>query len=139
MATIEFTNADSSPWVRTRDVLPPERHAEFGDGELASESRNHHDGGPGEMQLFEVRAPANAKFRAHAHNEDEIILVVEGELHAGSHVVAAGGTMRVPARTLYAFSTGPEGVRFFNFRGRRDQSYITPAQLRELQQAARAE
>ena len=137
MATIEFTSPDPDAWVRTRDALPPERHAEFSDGELDSEVRRHHDGGPDALQLYEVRAPAGAKFRSHAHHEEEVLLVVEGELHAGSHVVGPGGTMRIPAHTLYAFSAGPDGVRLYNFRPRRDISYVTPAQLRELQQAAR--
>jgi hypothetical protein len=136
MATIEFTGPESNPFVRTRDALPPERHAEFSDGELESEVRRHHDGGPDSLQLYEIQAPAGATFRPHAHHEEEVLLVIEGELHAGSHVVGPGGTMRIPAHTLYAFSAGPEGVRLFNFRPRRDISYVTPSQLRELQTGA---
>jgi quercetin dioxygenase-like cupin family protein len=138
MATIEFTSTETNPWVRTRDALPPERHGEFSDGELDSEVRRHHDGGPDSLQLYEVRAPAGATFRPHAHHEEEVLVVLEGELHAGSQVVGVGGTMRIPAHTLYAFSAGPEGVRLLNFRPRRDQSYVTPAQLREIQQGTAA-
>lgn len=134
MATIDFTSTDTNTWVRTRDALPAARHAEFSEGELESEVRRHHDGGPDALQLYEVRAPAGAKFRPHAHHVEEVLVVVEGELHAGSQVIGVGGTMRIPAHTLYAFSAGPEGVRLLNFRPHRDQSYITPAQLRELQQ-----
>jgi quercetin dioxygenase-like cupin family protein len=133
MATIEFTSTETNPWVRTRDALPPERHGEFTDGELDSEVRRHHDGGPDALQVYEVRAPAGAQFRPHAHHEEEVLVVLEGELHAGSRVVGPGGTMRIPAHTLYAFSAGPDGVRLLNVRPRRDISYVTPTQLRELQ------
>ena len=87
MATIDFTSTETNAWVRTRDALPPERHGEFSDGELDSEVRRHHDGGPDSLQLYEVRAPGGAKFRPHAHHEEEVLVVLEGELHAGSQVV----------------------------------------------------
>jgi quercetin dioxygenase-like cupin family protein len=130
MATIEFTSPESYPWVRTRDALSPDRHGDFTEGELDSEVRMHHPGGPEALQMYEVRARPGARFRPHAHDEDEILLVVEGELHAGAHVVGPGGTMYIPGGTLYAFSAGPEGVRLFNVRPRRDSTYITPEQLR---------
>jgi quercetin dioxygenase-like cupin family protein len=136
MASIEFTSPDTYPWVRTGDVLSEERQRDFTAGELDSEVRMHYPGGPDSLQMYEVRAQPDAKFRAHAHDEDEILLVVEGELHAGSHVVGAGGTMYIAGGTLYAFSAGPEGVRLFNVRPRRDTTYITPDELRARKQVS---
>ena len=130
MARIEFSSGDAAPFRRVRDFVPPDFAAKLSDGELDSESRSHHPGADDRLQMFEIRAPADATFNAHSHDEDEIILVVEGELHAGSHVVGPGGSMYVPGGTVYAFRAGPAGLRFFNFRPRLDATYRTPAETR---------
>jgi quercetin dioxygenase-like cupin family protein len=129
MARIKFSTADG-PFRRIGDIAPAELAAKLSEGELAGETRSHHPGSEDRLQMFEVRAPAGASFNPHSHDEDEIILVVEGELHAGSHVLAAGESMYVPGGTVYAFRAGPEGLRFFNFRPRIDVTYRTPAETR---------
>ena len=130
MARIEFSNPDTEPFRRVGDFVTDEMGVKLAAGELDSEVRSHHPGAPDRLQMFEVRAPADAAFNAHSHDEDEIILVVEGELHAGSQVVGPGGSMYVAGGTVYAFRAGPEGLRFFNFRPRLDATYHSRAESR---------
>jgi quercetin dioxygenase-like cupin family protein len=129
MAKIEFSSADA-PLHRVGDVVNDELRAKLAEGELDARSRMHHLGSDDRLQLFEVVAPPDARFNAHSHDEDEIILVVEGELHAGSRVVRAGESMYVTGGTVYAFRSGPEGLRFFNFRPRMDVTFRTVAETR---------
>jgi quercetin dioxygenase-like cupin family protein len=130
MAKIEFSSADT-PYTPVREIATPAMAATQSPGELASDVRFHHPGGEDRLQMFEIRAPANAQFNAHSHDLDEIILVVEGEIQAGSQVVRAGGSMYVTGGTVYAFRAGPEGVRFFNFRPRFDGTYRSAAETRD--------
>ena len=130
MARIEFSSPDGEPFRRTGDFVPDDFAAKLSPGELDSEVRFHHPGDADRLQMFEIRAPADAVFNAHSHDEDEIILVVEGELRAGSHVVGAGGSMYVEGGTVYSFRAGPEGLRFFNFRPRFDGSFHTRPESR---------
>ena len=125
MTTIEFTTNDDDAFHRVGDFVSDGMRDTMSPGELDSGYRSHHPGADDRLQLFEVRAPANATFNAHSHTEDEIILVVDGELRAGSHVVGPGGTMYVPGGTVYSFRAGPDGLRFFNFRPRLDATYRT--------------
>jgi len=129
MAKIEFSST-ALPYRRIGAIVPPELRAKLSEGELAGETRSHHPGADDRLQMFEVRAPAGAAFNPHSHDEDEIILVIEGELHAGSHVLTAGESMYVPGGTVYAFLAGPAGLRFVNFRPRLDVTYRTPAETR---------
>jgi len=114
MAKIEFSDPETEPFRRVGDFVSDEMGAKLAPGELDSEVRSHHPGDADRLQMFEVRAAADAAFNAHSHDEDEIILVVEGELHAGSHVVGPGGSMYVDGGTVYAFRAGPEGLRFLS-------------------------
>jgi hypothetical protein len=133
MAKIEFSSPDGEPFRRTGDFVPDDFAAKLSAGELDSEVRFHHPGSADRLQMFEIRAPADAVFNAHSHDEDEIILVVEGELHAGSQVLGPGCSMYVTGGTVYAFRAGPEGLRFFNFRPRLDATYIPRAESRASQ------
>ena len=133
MARIDFSGPDAQPFRRVGDFVTDEMAVKLAPGELESEVRSHHPGAEDRLQMFEVRAPADAAFNAHSHDEDEIILVVEGELHAGSHVIGPGGSMYVEGGTVYAFRAGPDGLRFFNFRPRLDATYHSRAESRASQ------
>jgi len=133
MARIEFSGPEVQPFRRVGDFVTDEMAVKLAPGELESEVRSHHPGADDRLQMFEVKAAAGAEFNAHSHDEDEIILVVEGELHAGSQVVGPGGSMYVPGGTVYAFRAGPEGLRFFNFRPRLDATYRSRAESRASQ------
>jgi hypothetical protein len=76
-----------------------------------------------------VRCDPDQQFNSHAHEEDEIMFVLEGELHIGRRVLPYGSAIFIPAHTLYAFRSGPTGLTFLNFRPRADGTYITRAEL----------
>jgi quercetin dioxygenase-like cupin family protein len=78
----------------------------------------HHAGSETQPQLFEVQFPPNAPVAAHAHTEDEIIVVTEGSLRFGRRVFGAGSSIFIPKMTLYSFTAGADGATFLNFRPR---------------------
>jgi hypothetical protein len=101
----------------------------LGEGELATAVRVFHPGGPDTLQLFEVNVEPDGVIEQHAHQEDEIIFVLEGELHLGRRVLSPGCSVHIPGLTLYTFRAGPNGLRFLNFRGRQDTTYITKDEI----------
>ena len=129
MATLEFSTADA-PSHRVSDIVSADMAAKLSEGELASDVLFHHPGADDRLQMFELRAPADATFNPHSHTEDEIMVVIDGELRAGSRVLKQGDSMYVPGGTVYSFRAGPEGVRLFNFRPRSGGGYSTPAETR---------
>lgn len=52
----------------------------------------------------------------HSHTEDEVILVLEGELVAGPRKLGPGSALSVAKNTVYSFTVGKGGVRFINYR-----------------------
>jgi len=130
VAKIQFFRGDDQPYHRSKDVVPSELAAKLSGDELESRSRTHHPGSDELPQLFEVVAIPDAVFHAHSHDVDEIILVADGELRAGSQVLRPGESMFIPGGTLYSFRAGPEGLRFFNFRPRADHTHRNAAETR---------
>jgi quercetin dioxygenase-like cupin family protein len=84
--------------------------------EFNATSFTHHAGGPDSPQLFEVKYPPNQKITAHAHTTDEIIVMMEGEIHFGKQVYGIGSSVFIPMMTLYSFQAGPDGLTYLNFR-----------------------
>jgi quercetin dioxygenase-like cupin family protein len=121
VAAIRFVDGDDQVFTGLRE------HAEA-DSQLAQHVQrftpetadgavfHHHAGDPEEPQLAEARLAANTTVDAHAHGEDKIIAVVEGELRFGEQVYGVGSSIFIPKMTVYSFQAGPEGVTFFNFR-----------------------
>jgi quercetin dioxygenase-like cupin family protein len=72
---------------------------------------------------MEVRYVPNAVVDPHSHDEDEIVYVVEGELHLGDRVLRPGVSMFVGAATVYGYRAGVNGLRIVNFGLRADFSY----------------
>jgi hypothetical protein len=81
-------------------------------------------------QLLDVRYTADHVVAPHAHHEDEILFVVEGDLILGARTLHAGDAVLIPALTLYGFTSGPEGLRFLNFRPRRSAGILSKEALR---------
>jgi quercetin dioxygenase-like cupin family protein len=75
-------------------------------------------------ELMEIRFEPDYVGPPHAHEIDEIVVVVEGELRLGSQSYGPGSSAFIPRMTLYALGAGPEGVTFLNFRARQDDSVI---------------
>jgi hypothetical protein len=71
------------------------------------------------------------------HRTDEIIYVIEVELHLGARVLRAGSSVYIPANTLYSFTAGPNGLRFLNFRAVRDDSHVLKADFLAERAAAK--
>jgi hypothetical protein len=59
----------------------------------------------------------------HSHSEDEVIFVRDGSMRLGNKLYGAGTAIAIQAHAKYAFSTGPDGLSFINFRGT-SPSYI---------------
>jgi hypothetical protein len=93
------------------------------------EARVYFEGDAHSPSLVEVRASPDKPATAHAHETDEIVYVLEGELVIGRRVFGPESAVFIPANTLYSFRVGPEGVRYLNMRTRRDDSYITRDEL----------
>jgi Cupin domain len=137
VAAITIRSPEDTPAFVPRDVMPEGPHRDkFSDGDLDNEIRPYHGGGPDTIQMFEVTVPPNNGPNPHAHAEDEIIYVLEGELHIGSRVLGPNCSVYIPGHTLYTFRAGPNGARFLNTRPRADSTYITKAELVAMRKPA---
>jgi quercetin dioxygenase-like cupin family protein len=132
MPKIAFVHVDSIAFKRSGDpegTLRPKHAASAASARETvpngAETRWHLQGDDDAPQLFEVRFPPNAAVAPHAHAEDEVLHVLEGELRFGKQAYPAGSTVSVPGNTLYAFTAGPDGARFLNFRPRADYTNFT--------------
>jgi quercetin dioxygenase-like cupin family protein len=127
MARVEIARVEDAKWtsMRERTHEGPGEHAKFGEGALDTKGRIHHEGDASTPQLIEIIYTPNTVISLHAHEEDEILVVLEGEAHVGSQVLKPGSSIFIRGNTLYGFSAGPEGLRLLNFRPRRDLTFIT--------------
>ncbi|MGE0483367.1 MAG: cupin domain-containing protein [Gammaproteobacteria bacterium] len=124
MARIRIVASDDVAWRRTDELVEPATAAVMSRAEREADVRMLHAGADGGLQLFEARIAADETIALHAHAEDEIIYVLEGELRIGRKRLGPGTSLFVAGNTLYGFSTGSAGVRFLNFRGRANTSFI---------------
>jgi quercetin dioxygenase-like cupin family protein len=85
----------------------------------------HHPGSEEDLQLFEIKLAPGESIEVHAHDESEIIYILEGGLKLGAREVGSGSSVAIPGRTLYGFTAGADGVRFLNFRARQDTTFYT--------------
>ena len=126
MAKIKLSDVDNANWMRSIDMAPPEMRDTLEPDEANTLVNIHAEGSDDLLQLFEVKLPAHAKQRVHAHEHDEIIYVVGGSMRVGNRILKPGSSMFVAGETFYAFEAGPEGLHFLNFRPCKDLSYILP-------------
>ena len=132
MPAIQVVEPGSVPWMAQED---PDA-ADFAtlveipqpDGKRSA-ARHPHPGTDTLPYMHEADLPANREVKSHAHRSDEIIYILEGEIHLGARVLGPGTSILVPGMTLYAFRAGPNGVRFLNFRGRKDNSHLSKEQF----------
>jgi quercetin dioxygenase-like cupin family protein len=137
MPAIEFRTPEDTPAVALRDRLPEGPVGErIRPEQLDNTTRMYFPGGPDSLQMFEVWVEPNCGPSAHAHQEAEIIYVLEGELHVGRRVLTAGCAVHIPALTLYSFQAGPEGLRFLNFRARANGVFVSKEELLEKRKEA---
>jgi quercetin dioxygenase-like cupin family protein len=142
MAKLQITEIESLRWMASKD-------GGRGGGESTIEEANqdadermchrlHHPGSETDLQMFEVRVPPGHVVESHAHDEDEIVYVLEGEMILGARVLKAGSSAMIPGKTLYGFSAGADGLVFLNFRARRDVTFHTKEQFMTQRKAAGA-
>ena len=83
----------------------------------AIEIRTYFAGDADGLALASVhKAPPAGAPAPHAHDVDEIMYILEGELILGNRHYGPGSAILVPANTLYSFAYGEHGVRYLNFR-----------------------
>lgn len=145
MATIRFVHADETHYEEVVDLLARAdlRVSSGGEGDISEHegiARREYFSGKGDegLCLFEVRMRPGKVVAPHAHTVDEIFYILEGHLLFGRRSYGAGSAISIPARTLYGFSVGPEGVRFLNFRPSADEMTITKEDFGRLVRGARA-
>jgi mannose-6-phosphate isomerase-like protein (cupin superfamily) len=135
MGTIKFVRGDEQKFVSVEDrAMADPRVAELlkkrgRDSFPPVENFVHHEGSEDEPELIAVRLPADFKVEAHAHLEDEIIVVSEGEVIFGKQAFGVGSSVFIPKMTLYGFQAGPEGLTFLNFRPTRSPGLLTKEDL----------
>jgi quercetin dioxygenase-like cupin family protein len=125
MATVRIVEADSIAWQPVHEAVAPEVAARMSRAERDADVRIMHPGRDGELQLFEAHIAAGEEVSLHAHAADEIIYILAGELQIGRKHLGAGASVFIAGNTLYGFRAGPDGVRFLNFRGQANTSFIT--------------
>ncbi|MDQ1447437.1 MAG: hypothetical protein QOC79_408 [Actinomycetota bacterium] len=125
MAAIKFFDPDTTEFLKPADVYPESLKARLTEAEVAETSVRLHHGDPGKLQLFEIQLEPGLEISTHAHADDEIIVVMEGEQHLGRRVCGPGTSLFIPGNTLYGFRAGPEGCRYLNFRARADSTFFT--------------
>ena len=127
MARIQFCKNDEVPFI--------------GGGNGIGASRERHNTGDS-LHAFEVKLPPHHKTQLHAHQEDEIIHVLGGQMTVGNQVLGPGDSVFIEGMTLYGFEAGPEGVNFINFRPHFDLTFYRNEEFheyRKLDAAGRAE
>jgi hypothetical protein len=125
MAAIKFFDPADTAFMKPVDVYPDSLKERLTDAEVADTSVRLHHGIPGKLQLFEIRLEPGLEITTHAHADDEIIAVVEGELHVGRRVCGPGTSIFVPGHTLYGFTAGDTGCTYLNFRAQADSTYFS--------------
>lgn len=113
----------------SRDRLPPERAAGFGESELNTRLTRYYPNDGESLNFFQVEVEPNGVTAPHAHTAAEVIYVTRGELRLGAQVAVPGTAVYIDAETLYGFTAGPEGCTFLNFRGVPTVGFITKEEL----------
>lgn len=121
--TIRVHHEDQLTWRKIGDIPMGWMRDHIDPTELEGYLGFHETGDADVMQLMEMRLNPSTLIAPHSHGDDEIFYVVEGTLHWGEKTVAAGGSLYIPAGTVYSFRTGHAPARLLNFRARADHSF----------------
>jgi quercetin dioxygenase-like cupin family protein len=134
MGQVRIVEQEAVPWM-TPKVGQGGEMVETANPSIKGAVRFLHPGSEDSLYLHRSKSPPNYEVLSHAHLEDEIIYVLEGEMHVGARVLKPGDSIFIPGNTLYAFRTGPAGLSFLNFRGRHDNSHIMKEDFMKLRAA----
>src|SRR5882757_2931996 len=125
MPAIHFFDPADTAFMKAAAVYPDSLKEQLTAAEVSDTQVRLHHGAPGKLQLFEIALEPGLEISAHAHADDEIVVVVEGELHFGRRVCGPGASFFIPGNTLYGFRAGPEGCRYLNFRAQADSTFFS--------------
>lgn len=123
MSKIHIHDVEELSWTTVRDLTAGHEPPGLSDDDRDARIIFHEPGDKDSPQLFEVNYGPNAHIAVHAHDEDEIMYVVGGEMIFGTRVLKPGSSIFIGGGAFYSFSTGAEGLRFLNFRPRADLTY----------------
>ena len=107
MPTPLVMHVDEAPWTEGGPVLP-ESYPGYGEqliGDLES--------GP---WVFVIHLAPGFVGPPHAHDRDEIMYILEGEMITEGRSCGPGTVIYLQRETKYSFTVGPKGVRFLNMR-----------------------
>jgi mannose-6-phosphate isomerase-like protein (cupin superfamily) len=121
--TIRVHHPEQLGWRKMDDIPMGWMRDHIDPTELQGHLAFHEAGSETAMQLMEMRLDPHTLIAPHAHDEDEIFFVTEGALHWEDKALAAGGSLYIPAGTIYSFRTGDGPARLLNFRARADHSF----------------
>ena len=124
--TVRVHRPEALVWRRVGDIALGSMRDHIDPSELEGQVAFHELGDAETPQLLEMRLEPHTLVAPHSHELGEIVFVVEGSLHWGDQVLAAGGSLFIAARTTYSFSAGETGARLLNIRARADHSFIPP-------------
>lgn len=131
MAKVHVRDGAGNAWIKVASVIGPELRERMTEGELLGEFKPHDRGADDGLELLEVYYPPHAAIAVHAHDEDEIIYVVDGAIRLGGRLYGKGSSVFVAGETLYGFEAGPEGLHMVNFRARPDKTFIPQEEFLE--------
>lgn len=121
--TIRIHHEDRLNWRKIGDIPLGWMRDHIDPTELEGRLSFHEAGGVDAMQLMEMRLNPDTLIAPHSHDDDEIFYIVSGALHWQEKALLAGGSIYIPAGTLYSFRTGNAPTRLLNFRARADHSF----------------
>jgi len=130
MSRVHITE-ENSPWMSAREALADAPPGHFSEGEISAHYRMRDLGTDQHPQLMEMRYEPHAEIQVHAHDEDEIVYILAGEMHLGGRVLGPGSTLSIAGGTFYGFKAGAEGLQFLNFRPRQDTTFHTKRETYE--------
>ena len=125
MGKVRILEPDDGQWQPVHEVVAADMAQKMSPAERDADVRILHPGYDHEPQLFEVIFAPNETVSLHAHPADEIIYVLEGEMIIGRKHLKAGASAFIGGNTLYGFKSGPDGLRFLNFRADSNTVFIT--------------
>jgi hypothetical protein len=135
MSKVRVHVAEHIEWVTLRSLYPAALAAALADAELDSTMAYHEAGTGGSLHLTEYNYLPHAKFDVHAHDQAEIIYVLEGTLLFGERELGRGSSVFIAEYTLYGFAAGAQGLRALIFMGDGRAKYFGKEDLLRLKAA----
>jgi len=120
---IRVNHFEQLQWRRIGDIPMGSMRDSIDPTELEGSLCFHEPGSDRSMQLMEMRLLPKTLIAPHSHDNDEIFYVAAGSLHWCDKTLAAGGSLYIPAGTVYSFRTGDEPAVLLNFRASADHSF----------------